>query len=87
MWMLILSIVAVLFFGFLFFFTIRARQSFLKNKVVLITGGSRGLGLVIARQICGEYGKVAHDKRADLKKRAIDRETAREVERFNRRHG
>jgi SsrA-binding protein len=32
-------------------------------------------------------GKVAHDKRADLKKRATDRETAREVARFNRRHG
>ncbi len=32
-------------------------------------------------------GKVARDKRADLKKRAIDRETAREVARFNRRHG
>src|SRR5438128_12652459 len=31
-------------------------------------------------------GKVAHDKRADLKKRAMDRETAREVARFNRRH-
>jgi SsrA-binding protein len=31
-------------------------------------------------------GKVAHDKRADLKKRAIDRETAREVARFNRKH-
>jgi len=31
-------------------------------------------------------GKVAHDKRADLKKRAVDRETAREVARFNRRH-
>ena len=59
MWILILSIVVVLFFGLLFFFTIRARQSFFKNKVVLITGGSRGLGLVIARQICGEHGKVA----------------------------
>src|ERR1700693_6294756 len=59
MWILILSIVAVLFFGLLFFFVIRTRQSFLKNKVVLITGGSRGLGLVIARQICDEYGKVA----------------------------
>ena len=60
MWILILSLVAVLFLGFLLFFsTIRARQSFLKNKVVLITGGSRGLGLVIARQICGECGKVA----------------------------
>src|SRR6478672_2779020 len=32
-------------------------------------------------------GKVARDKRADLKKRAVDRETAREVARFNRRHG
>jgi SsrA-binding protein len=31
-------------------------------------------------------GKVARDKRADLKKRAVDRETAREVARFNRRH-
>ena len=31
-------------------------------------------------------GKVAHDKRADLKKRAMDRETEREVMRFNRRH-
>ena len=30
-------------------------------------------------------GKVARDKRADLKKRAIDRETEREVARFNRR--
>src|SRR4029453_8854410 len=32
-------------------------------------------------------GKVARDKRADLKKRATDRETAREVARFNRKHG
>ena len=32
-------------------------------------------------------GKVEHDKRADLKKRATDRETEREVARFNRRHG
>jgi SsrA-binding protein len=32
-------------------------------------------------------GKVARDKRADLKKRAVDRETAREVARFNRKHG
>jgi SsrA-binding protein len=31
-------------------------------------------------------GKVAHDKRADLKKRATDREIEREVARFNRRH-
>jgi SsrA-binding protein len=32
-------------------------------------------------------GKTARDKRADLKKRAVDRETAREVARFNRKHG
>jgi SsrA-binding protein len=32
-------------------------------------------------------GKEARDKRADLKKRAVDRETAREVARFNRKHG
>lgn len=32
-------------------------------------------------------GKVAHDKRADLKKRVTDRETAREVAKFNRKHG
>ncbi len=32
-------------------------------------------------------GKVAHDKRADLKKRATDRETEREIVRFNRKHG
>ena len=31
-------------------------------------------------------GKVAHDKRADLKKRATDRETQREVARFNQKH-
>lgn len=32
-------------------------------------------------------GKVARDKRLDLKKRAVDRETQREVARFNRKHG
>ena len=31
-------------------------------------------------------GKETRDKRADLKKRATDRETEREVARFNRRH-
>ncbi len=30
-----------------------------RDKVALITGGSRGLGLEIARQICGRGGKVA----------------------------
>ena len=32
-------------------------------------------------------GKVARDKRADIKKRTVDRETAREVARFNKKHG
>lgn len=31
-------------------------------------------------------GKVASDKRSDLKKRAVARETEREVARFNRKH-
>jgi SsrA-binding protein len=31
-------------------------------------------------------GKVARDKRAELKKRAVAREIAREVARFNRKH-
>ena len=31
-------------------------------------------------------GKAARDKRADLKKRAVDRETQREIARFNRKH-
>src|ERR1700726_3691573 len=36
----------------------RTRFSF-RDKVVVITGGSRGLGLVLARQVCDERGKVA----------------------------
>ena len=32
-------------------------------------------------------GKVAHDKRQDLKERTTRRETDREVARFNRKHG
>jgi len=32
-------------------------------------------------------GKESRDKRLDLKKRELDRETAREVARFNRKHG
>jgi short-subunit dehydrogenase len=34
-------------------------RQFYCDKVALITGGSRGLGLEIARQICGRGGKVA----------------------------
>src|ERR671922_1504405 len=36
----------------------RARYT-LRDKVVLISGGSRGLGLVLARHICEQHGKVA----------------------------
>src|SRR6202162_2589011 len=36
-----------------------SRSSFFKDKIALITGGSRGLGLEIARQICARGGKVA----------------------------
>jgi len=36
-----------------------SRSSFFKDKVALITGGSRGLGLEVARQICALGGKVA----------------------------
>src|SRR5215475_6664571 len=38
---------------------IRTTQYRLRDKVALITGGSRGLGLVLARHICAQGGKVA----------------------------
>jgi NAD(P)-dependent dehydrogenase (short-subunit alcohol dehydrogenase family) len=38
---------------------IRMARYPLRDKVVLITGGSRGLGLVLARRICAAGGKVA----------------------------
>src|SRR5213592_3138294 len=38
---------------------IRTSRYTLRDKVVLITGGSRGLGLVIARHICEQGGRVA----------------------------
>ena len=38
---------------------IRTQRFPLKDKIVLITGGSRGLGLVLARQICAAGGKAA----------------------------
>ena len=38
---------------------IRTLHFSLKNKVAIITGGSRGLGLVLARQICAAGGNVA----------------------------
>lgn len=53
----------------------------LRGKVVLITGGSRGLGLVMAREFAGEGAKVAicarrpvelEAARADLKRRGAE---------------
>jgi NAD(P)-dependent dehydrogenase (short-subunit alcohol dehydrogenase family) len=38
---------------------VRAARYTLRDKVVLITGGSRGLGLVLARHICARGGNVA----------------------------
>src|SRR3989442_13329666 len=37
----------------------RSRQDDLRGKTVLITGGSRGLGLVMARQLMREGARVA----------------------------
>src|SRR6478752_5599062 len=37
----------------------RAARYTLRDKVVLISGGSRGLGLVLARHICDQGGNVA----------------------------
>ena len=39
-------------------FTRTARYS-LRGKIALITGGSRGLGLVLARHLCAQGGSVA----------------------------
>src|SRR5947199_10509075 len=38
---------------------IRTARYTLRNKVAVITGGSRGLGLVLARHLCAQGGKVA----------------------------
>src|SRR6266567_7748807 len=38
---------------------IRTSRYTLRDKAVVITGGSRGLGLVTARHICAQGGRVA----------------------------
>jgi NAD(P)-dependent dehydrogenase (short-subunit alcohol dehydrogenase family) len=55
----ILVVVLVLLAVWAILRLIRTRRYSLRDKVVLITGGSRGLGLVLARQICAAGGKVA----------------------------
>ncbi len=50
---------ALLVGGWIIARVIRTAQYTLRDKVVLISGGSRGLGLVLARHICDQGGKVA----------------------------
>ena len=38
---------------------IRTARYSLRDKVAVITGGSRGLGLVLARHVCAQGGSVA----------------------------
>src|SRR5438309_6357386 len=65
-----MNIRVVLFAGALLFVAwiiarfIRTARYALYDKVVLITGGSRGLGLVLARNVCARGGKVALIARA-----------------------
>jgi NAD(P)-dependent dehydrogenase (short-subunit alcohol dehydrogenase family) len=54
----LLSILVLIFGGWAVSRLWRGRFSF-EGRVALITGGSRGLGLVLARQICDEGGRVA----------------------------
>src|SRR4030095_3431707 len=55
----LLCVVVFLFIVWLVLRLIRTARYSLRDKVVLITGGSRGLGLVVARQLCGAGGKGA----------------------------
>jgi NAD(P)-dependent dehydrogenase (short-subunit alcohol dehydrogenase family) len=50
---------ALLFLWWLAIRVIRTARYSLRDKVALITGGSRGLGLVLARHVCAQGGNVA----------------------------
>ena len=50
---------ALLLGGWIAARVIRTAQYTLRDKVAVITGGSRGLGLVLARNICDQGGQVA----------------------------
>jgi NAD(P)-dependent dehydrogenase (short-subunit alcohol dehydrogenase family) len=50
---------ALLVIAWLVMRVIRTGRYSLRDKVALITGGSRGLGLVLARHICAQGGSVA----------------------------
>ena len=50
---------AVVFVAWLVVRLIRTARYSLRDKVAVITGGSRGLGLVLARHICAQGGNVA----------------------------
>jgi NAD(P)-dependent dehydrogenase (short-subunit alcohol dehydrogenase family) len=50
--------IAILLVVSLIFRIIRGQRFFL-DKAVLITGGSRGLGFILARQVCAQGGRVA----------------------------
>jgi len=54
-----LGTAALLLGGWITARVIRTAQYTLRDKVALISGGSRGLGLVLARHICDQGGQVA----------------------------
>jgi len=54
----VLLLPPVLFAGWFISRLLRTASYSLRDKVTLITGGSRGLGLVLARRICAEGGTV-----------------------------
>ena len=56
---LLVSAVALLLGAWVTARAIRTARYTLRNKVAVITGGSRGLGLVLARHICAQGGSVA----------------------------